>query len=72
MMAVDVQTSPSFRPGTPRVLFEGSSGSFDVSPDGKRFLMVKGPATPAQSPANQVTVVLNWFEELRRRAPAVK
>ena len=71
MIVVSVQTSPSFHPGTPKVLFEGNGyiSSFDVSPDGKRILMVKRPATPVKGPVNQVTVVLNWFEELRRRAP---
>jgi serine/threonine-protein kinase len=73
MMVVDVKTSPAFQPGKPRVLFEGVySGTYDVSPDGKRFLMVKPLAGATQGPANQVTVVLNWFEELRRRAPFPK
>jgi serine/threonine protein kinase/WD40 repeat protein len=72
MMAVDVQTSPAFRAGTPKMLFLGNYGnSYDVAPDGKRFLMIKPPAG-AQAPTDQVTVVLNWFEELRRRAPAEK
>ena len=55
------------------MLFEGRdySTSYDVSSDGKRFLMIKPPArTPG--PTDQVTVVLNWFEELRRRAPVGK
>jgi Tol biopolymer transport system component len=72
MMAVDVQTSPVFRAGTPKMLFQGNyAGSYDVAPDGKRFLMIKPPAG-AQAPTDQVTVVLNWFEELRRRVPAGK
>jgi len=72
MMAVDVQTSPAFGAGTPKVLFKGTfASSYDVSPDGKRFLMVKPPAA-SLAPTDQVTVVLNWFEELRRRVPAEK
>jgi len=72
MMAVDVQTSPAFRAGTPKVLFKGTYASaYDVSPDGKRFLMIKPPAT-AQAPTDQVTVVVNWFEELHRRVPVEK
>ena len=70
MMAVDVQTSPAFRAGAPKVLFQGTYvASYDVAPDGKRFLMIKPPAI---SSTGQVTVVLNWFEELRRRVPAEK
>jgi len=70
MMVVDVQTGPSFRAGKPRMLFEEQSYSYtyDISPDGKRFLMIKSLGS-AQGPSDQVTVVLNWFDELRRRAP---
>jgi Tol biopolymer transport system component/predicted Ser/Thr protein kinase len=72
VMAVDIQTSPAFRAGTPKVLFQGNyANSYDVAPDGKRFLMIKLPAS-AQSPTDHVTVVLNWFEELRRRVPVAK
>jgi hypothetical protein len=70
MMVVDVQTGASFRAGTPQMLFqeEGYANGYDVSPDGKRFLMIKAPA-PTQGSATQATIVLNWFEELRRRVP---
>ena len=40
---------------------------YDVSPDGQRFLMVKR-SEQAQAPT-QINVVLNWFEELKRRVP---
>ena len=40
---------------------------YDISDDGKRFLMVKSGAE--QDTAGQVEVVHNWFEELRRRVP---
>jgi serine/threonine-protein kinase len=68
-LAVDVQTTPTFRAGTPTALFEEKyAAGYDVSPDGKRFLMIKdAPADPAPTP--QLHVVLNWFEELRRRVP---
>jgi serine/threonine-protein kinase len=77
MMAVDVTTQPVFSAGKPRVLFEGafvptprSLSNYDVSPDGQRFLMLKAPEQ-AQAPA-QINVVLNWFEELKRRVPTGK
>ena len=41
--------------------------NYDVSADGKRFLMVKESATQAAAP--QIVVVLNWSEELKRLAP---
>jgi serine/threonine-protein kinase len=67
MMAVKVETGAEFRPGTPRILFE-KAGAYDVSPDGKRFLMVR----PVSGPPNQtieMRVVVNWFTELQQRVP---
>ena len=71
MMAVDVETSPSFRAGTPKLLFEKESAAYDVASDGKRFLLIKGNGAP-QGQSNELRVVLNWFEELRRHAPVSK
>jgi Tol biopolymer transport system component len=76
MMAVEITTQPSFALGNPRVLLEGPYmlatvpiSNYDVSPDGRRFLMIK-PTEQAQAAATQINVVLNWFEELKRRVPA--
>jgi serine/threonine protein kinase/Tol biopolymer transport system component len=76
MMAVEITTQPSFSVGKPRMLFEGryrptpvTSPNYDVSPDGQRFLMLK-PTEQAQAAPTQINVVLNWFEELKRRVPA--
>ena len=73
MMAVDIQTTPVFRAGVPKMLFEEtySATGYDVAPDGQRFLMVKPPAV-LQIPADQLIVVVNWLEELRRRMPVGK
>jgi Tol biopolymer transport system component len=78
MMAVDIATQPSFAVGKPRVLFEGryeptpaTSPNYDVSPDGQRFLMLK-PAEALEGAPTQINVVLNWFEELKRRVPPGK
>ena len=74
MMVVSVETEPSFTPGKPRLLFNGqfqfepsdfASPNYDVSPDGQRFLMIKA----AEEGANQINVVQNWFEELKRLVP---
>lgn len=74
MMSVAVETRPTFKPGTPRLLFENQSfvgfGNYDVAPDGHHFLMTmqeEAAATP-----NELNVVVNWMEELKRRAPAEK
>jgi serine/threonine-protein kinase len=75
MMVVDVETKPTFRAGRPRTLFEGSYcyfdfNSYDVAPDGTRFLMIKEDA--AESGPAHVNVVLNWFEEVKRRVPGAQ
>jgi len=63
IMAVDVTTAPSFSAGKPRLLFERqyefgpAFTNWDVAPDGRQFLMLKG--SDAGAPG-QVNVVLNW------------
>ncbi len=44
---------------------------FDLMPDGKHFLVVlpEGAGTPARQAPPQINVVLNWFEELKAKAP---
>jgi len=75
MMAVDIATQPGFTAGKPRMLFEGPYmaspfmySNYDVSPDGQRFLMLK-PGEAGEAVPTQINVVLNWFEELKRRVP---
>ena len=74
MIAVDIETEPKFKAGKPRVLFTRSyahhplnraSQFYDISPDGQRFLMIKDEGTAS----DQINVVLNWFEELKRLVP---
>jgi len=45
---------------------------FDVSPDGKRFLMTKRVAAPSSTAAasrQKIYIVVNWLEELKQRVP---
>jgi hypothetical protein len=44
---------------------------YDVHLDGQRFLMLK-PIEQAGGAPTQINVVLNWFEELKRRVPSGK
>jgi serine/threonine protein kinase len=81
VMAVPVETEPTFKPGKPKVLFRGTYFSdnigqgvlprWDISPDGKRFLMMKesGKASTGEAP-RKINIVLNWLEELKQRVPA--
>jgi eukaryotic-like serine/threonine-protein kinase len=75
LTAVPVQTSGStFSAGKPAKVFDAKYSSpfpprpYDVSADGKRFLMLKDSAagTPNATPASMV-VVEHWFEELEQR-----
>jgi hypothetical protein len=70
-MAVDVETQPAFHAGRPHLLFEAPYlWSYDVAPDGKRFLMIR--RDPSESGPPRVNVVLNWFEDVKRRVPGAK
>ena len=82
-MVVAIESQPSFTPGIPRLMFEGSyvatmrlgspsqftiggpSSNYDVSAEG-RFVMLQPNEASA---TNQIVVVLNWFEELKRLVP---
>jgi len=67
MTAVPVSTSGVFQAGIPKALFKVPAGVlfYDVSADGKRFLM---PAPSNANPAAQppFTVVLNWQASLKK------
>jgi len=70
-MVVEIDPGAVFRSGTPKLLFSYGDPltTYDVSPDGKRFLMPKSGAE-GEGAATQVHIVLEWFEEIRRRVRA--
>jgi serine/threonine-protein kinase len=72
MMSVQVAPGAAFAISPPKRLFSttpytpvGPVPSFDVSPDGSQFLMLRETA-PAER--NELVVVQNWVEEMRERA----
>jgi len=69
VMAVRVENG--VRLSTPTLLFEAwnTTGwrTWDVSPDGSRFLVAE---VPEARRGVQVNVITNWFEELRAQVPA--
>jgi serine/threonine-protein kinase len=76
LMVVEVKTQPAIEAGKPHMLFEdarfviiSSTPNYDVSPDGRRFLMVQ-TEEPQSRP--EVNVILNWFDELKRKAPPTR
>jgi serine/threonine-protein kinase len=78
-VAIDV-SSGGFRSGTPAELFTGDFvggiegvaigpyvfGDYDVSADGSRFVMFPTPTGTADETGQFVTIVTNWFDEVRR------
>ena len=70
---VAIETEPSVRAGVPRMLFEDpglyrmNGRTYDVSPDGDRFLIAKSVEDEARS--GEIVVVLNWFQELQNLNP---
>jgi eukaryotic-like serine/threonine-protein kinase len=50
----------------------GYTSNFDLHPDGKRFAVLKAPGTGDTAAVNKVTVIFNFFDELRRKVPPGK
>jgi len=46
--------------------------SFDLHPDGERFAVSAAVETPADAPRDKVVFIFNFFDELRRIAPAAR
>ena len=45
-----------------------AAASYDISPDGQRFLMIKSGIGPEQTAAPPTLILIqNWFEELKKR-----
>ena len=48
----------------------GRGRTYDVSPDGQRFLMIKeGGVADEPAPSARLVLVQHWFEELKRLVP---
>jgi len=72
LMAAKLETAPTLKlNGVVRLFapqgFQG--GIYDVSPDGKRFLMLDITAAPANATSERVVVVQNFAAELKKRLP---
>lgn len=69
----------SFSPGKPRpwsdkqLAMPTTNANYDLAPDGTRIeALVVTPAAEETKRSIHVTFVLNFFDELRRRAPLAK
>ena len=80
IMAAQVDTEPTFSASKPKTLFRGNyitgyqeNPEWDISPDGKRFIMIKpvegaDDEVTTESP-RKINIVLNWDVELKQRVP---
>ena len=74
MFEVTVETRNGLSISPPRLLFESDyvqtgawrARMYDVTPDGKRFIMLKPEPDATRT---DVVVVQNWLEELKQRVP---
>ena len=82
LVAVEIRTQPTFSFGKPTPLpvgvgvqFGGKGRQYDITSDGKQFVVVMDASTSAtpggtrRPPLSQINVVLNWSEELKRLVP---
>ena len=73
----DISYADGFSAAKPRPLFEQDFWSsypiryWDLAPDGRSFLMIESKE-PKLKPVTEMTLVLNWFEELKRLIPTGK
>jgi hypothetical protein len=71
-MAVPIQPGPTLAAGNPKQVVEAvcparsNSRTYDVSPDGHRFLMIQNSAA-ADIPS--LVAVEHWLEELKAGVP---
>lgn len=77
LMKVPVETKPTFKPGKPELLWEREyyssnrgNRTYDIHPDGGRFIMIKkADQLRIADSSDDIIVIENWFEELKRLAP---
>ena len=77
IMRVGVARGPSWAATTPTLLVKEGyftipnwwGRSYDISPDGQRFLMIKEGAADGAAAPPSIIVVQHWVEELKRLVP---
>jgi serine/threonine protein kinase len=78
LMRVGVEGGPSWSATAPSVVVKEGyftnpvwwGRSYDISPDGTRFLMIKEGGPDGAAPPPSLVVVQHWFEDLKRLVPA--
>ena len=63
-------TAEKLRTWTEHFLNPSAYRRFDLTTDGKRLLQLRPLISPDEKPPTELTFLLNFFDELRRRVPA--
>jgi serine/threonine-protein kinase len=77
LMSAQIDRSTAWAASTPVVVVKSgyrqgnqfAAATYDISRDGRRFLMIKSTPPATGSSAPTIVVVQNWFEELKQRVP---
>ena len=78
LVGVPVETAAGFKAGTAALVVAGegyrpalntAGRTYDISPNGERFLMIKQGAQSDRGTATEIVLVQHWFEELKARVP---
>jgi serine/threonine-protein kinase len=80
MVAVPTTTGATFAAGKPETLFDftpyinplAAGRTWDISPDGKRFLAIRPVTAEGAAARPSIVVVSHWFDEVKARMPAQK
>jgi serine/threonine-protein kinase len=75
LTSVDVSAQSGFTTGNPFTLpidamFPETLRPYDITPDGKRFLVTVPLSESKTEQSGMLRVTMNWFEELRSRVPS--
>ena len=82
MLAVEFRAGPPVAIGRPRRLFAFDPRvlrfscvpvrCYDVEPDGQRFFATRALPAPPVAPVTHVSLIQNWFEELKAKVPTTR
>ncbi len=76
MMVVTIETDPHLSWSDPKMVFEGvdvmltDTRNYDIHPNGQRFLLIDEIDQEVDN--QQINIIINWFDELKRLVPTGK